>query len=112
MTEEIITDILGDYSPIFRPPYGALKSHERDLISSLGYHIVNWSVDTKDWAGTSGEQMMKYVKDQLRPGGIILMHSGGNPKTIKDTVDILPALIEWIKEQGYEFGTVSEILDL
>lgn len=112
MTGDVITEIVGEYAPVFRPPYGALKKQGLELANSLGYNVVNWSVDTKDWAGTSGEQMMKYVKAQLTPGGIILMHNGGNPKSIKNTVDILPTLIEWIKEQGYEIGTVSEVLDL
>jgi len=111
-TEKVITEILGEYSPIFRPPYGALKKQGKGTISSLGYSIVNWSVDTKDWAGTSREQMMKYVAQQLKPGGIILMHNSGNQSSVKNTVALLPEMIEWIEEQGYEFVTVSEILDL
>jgi len=110
MTEEVITNIIGDYSPIFRPAYGAIKKQGIEQINSLGYNVVNWSVDTKDWAGTAGEQMMEYVKHQLTPGGIVLMHNGGNPKSVKNTMDILPTLIEWIIEQGYEFVTVSEML--
>lgn len=111
-TEKLITDIIGEHSALLRPPYGAIKKEGIEFVNSLGYNVVNWSVDTKDWAGTSGEQMMKYVQQQLKPGGIILMHNGGNPKSVKNTVDTLPKMIEWIKEQGYEFATVSEILDL
>jgi peptidoglycan/xylan/chitin deacetylase (PgdA/CDA1 family) len=82
------------------------------LVNSLGYNIVNWSVDTKDWAGTSGEQMMQYVRHQLKPGGIVLMHNSGNQNSVKNTVELLPEMIDWMKEQGYEFVTVSEILNL
>jgi len=110
-TEELLIDVFGEHVPIFRPPYGAVKTQDKQLIDSLGYKIVNWSVDTRDWAGTSGEQMMKYVKQQLKPGGIILMHNSGNAKTVKNTVDTLPIMIDWIIEQGYEFVTVTEILD-
>lgn len=106
-TEQLLVDVLGDYTSIFRPPYGAVKAQDKQLIDSLGYKIVNWSVDTRDWAGTSGEQIMKYVKQQLKPGGIILMHNSGNANTVK----ILPTMIEWVREQGYEFVTVTEILD-
>jgi peptidoglycan/xylan/chitin deacetylase (PgdA/CDA1 family) len=110
-TEQLLIDILGEHTPIFRPPYGAVKAQDKQLIDSLGYKIVNWSVDTRDWAGTSGEQMMKYVKQQLKPGGIILMHNSGNTKTVKNMMSILPTMIEWIREQGYEFVTITEILD-
>lgn len=110
-TEKLLTDVLGEYTPIFRPPYGAVKAQDKQLINSLGYKIVNWSVDTKDWAGTSGEQIMGYVEKQLKPGGIILMHNNGNIKTTKTTVDILPTMIDWIEERGYEFVTVTELLD-
>lgn len=111
MTEKIIVETIGEYSPVFRPPYGALNNPGKELISSLGYNIVNWSVDTRDWAGTPSDQMMKYVKQQLKPGGIILMHNSGNVNSLKNTVEILPTIIEWAKEQGYEFTTVSEVLD-
>ncbi|HZX21279.1 MAG TPA: polysaccharide deacetylase family protein [Clostridia bacterium] len=110
-TEQLLIDVLGDHTSIFRPPYGAVKAQDKQLIDSLGYKIVNWSVDTRDWAGTSGEQMMKYVKQQLKPGGIILMHNSGNTKTVKNMMNILPTMIDWIREQGYEFVTVTEILD-
>lgn len=110
-TEELLVDVLGKHTPIFRPPYGAVKAQDKQLIDSLGYRIVNWSVDTRDWAGTSGEQIMKYVKQQLKPGGIILMHNSGNTKTVKNMIKILPTMINWIEEQGYEFVTVTGILD-
>ncbi|HZJ76554.1 MAG TPA: polysaccharide deacetylase family protein [Oscillospiraceae bacterium] len=110
-TQKLLVDVLGEYIPIFRPPYGAVKAQDKQLINSLGYKVVNWSVDTRDWAGTSNEQIMKYVKQQLGPGGIILMHNSGNTGIIKNTVSTLPVMIEWIAEQGYEFVTVTEILD-
>ncbi len=110
-TEELLEDVLGKHTPIFRPPYGAVKAQDKELIDSLGYKIVNWSVDTRDWAGTSGEQIRKYVKQQLKPGGIILMHNSGNTKTVKNMIKTLPTMINWIEEQGYEFVTVTEILD-
>lgn len=108
-TEKLLKDILGEVDHIFRPPYGAIKKREVKRINSLGYNVVNWSVDTKDWAGTSKEQMMDYLKKQLTPGGIILMHSTGSSK---NTVEFLPEAIEWIIEQGYEFGTASEVLEI
>lgn len=112
MTERVIEEAIGEHAPLLRPPYGALKKQGIEQMSSLGYHVVNWSVDTRDWAGTSEEQMMNYVKKQLKPGGIILMHNAGNATSIKNTVSSLPTIIDWILEQGYEFVTVSEILDL
>ncbi len=112
MTEKVIREAIGEHAPLLRPPYGALKQQGIEQMSSLGYHVVNWSVDTRDWAGTSEEQMMNYIKNQLKPGGIILMHNAGNPASIKNTVSSLPTIIDWILEQGYEFVTVSEILNL
>ncbi len=110
-TEELLMEVLGEYAPVFRPPYGAVKAQDKQLIDSLGYKVVNWSVDTRDWAGTSNEQIMKYVKQQLGPGGIILMHNSGETGVVKNTVNVLPTIIDWVIEQGYEFTTVTEILD-
>ena len=40
-TERLLIDVLGEYTPIFRPPYGAVKKQDKELIDSLGYKIVN-----------------------------------------------------------------------
>ena len=110
-TEQVLDNILGKHTPVFRPPYGSVNQKNVDQISEMGYSVVNWSVDTRDWAGTSQETMMNYVHKQMYPGGIILMHSSGRRTSIANTVKMLPTLIAELRDQGYEFVTVTELME-
>jgi peptidoglycan/xylan/chitin deacetylase (PgdA/CDA1 family) len=112
-TQDELNDILGYKPSLFRPPYGELKAGDEPVISQAGMHVVNWSVDTRDWAGTPTKQILAFVHKQLRPGGIILQHcSGGGKGHLANTVAALKLIIPELKKQGYSFVTVPELLDL
>lgn len=88
-----------------RPPYGSFNDNVKKAIKNNGQTMVNWSVDTLDWKYRNTASIMSYVKQQVHPGAIILMHD------IHETsVDAVPSVIEYLKSQGYEFVTVSDIL--
>lgn len=87
-----------------RAPYGALNE---SVLAALGEHgegSVTWSVDTRDWEHRSPEQTLAHVRSAARPGGIVLMHD-----LHATTVDAVPAVIEWLRGEGYVFVTVDEI---
>lgn len=106
--DELYT-ILGYHTALFRPPYGETTPTIVQEAKTMGYHLINWSVDTRDWAGTPEPQIMGLVKKEIYPGGIILQHSAGN---LKNTVAALPEIIKTLKAQGYTFVTIPELLDI
>ncbi|WP_053957653.1 polysaccharide deacetylase family protein [Inediibacterium massiliense] len=110
-TQKILDDTIGNHTNIFRPPYGAMGKNSLEAVNALGYNVVNWSVDTRDWSGIPVENIMEKVKQQLHSGGIILMHSSGKKKAMENMLIALPQIIEWAKMQGYEFTTVSQLLE-
>ena len=65
---------------------------------------IMWTVDTLDWQNHSTAAIMQNVKAQLTPGGIILMHD-----IHQSTVAALPSVLDYLKSQGYEMVTVSEL---
>ncbi|WP_019535701.1 polysaccharide deacetylase family protein [Paenibacillus ginsengihumi] len=108
--DEAIARIVGASSALFRAPYGAESEAMRKHVADSGRQLVRWTVDTRDWAGTSPEEIMETVHRQLKPGGIILMHSfGGKQGKLDNTVKVLPQLIKDLREQGYRFVTVPEL---
>ncbi|MZQ83011.1 polysaccharide deacetylase family protein [Paenibacillus sp. 5J-6] len=112
-TQEVLNAIIGFRPTLFRPPFGALGSSEIKTITSMGLNIIDWSVDTRDWAGTSTQQIMKNVKKELKPGGIILQHSAvGKKESLSNTVKALEQLIPLLKNEGYTFVTVPTLLSL
>lgn len=88
-----------------RAPYGALnESVLADFADLPRAGSVTWSVDTRDWEHKDPAQTLANVKAQTSAGGIILMHD-----IHATTVDAVPDVIAWLKDQGYAFVTVDEI---
>ncbi|MFB6363357.1 polysaccharide deacetylase family protein [Paenibacillus elgii] len=107
---KVIQNATGEAPKYVRTPYGAVSNKVTKAIEQNGQHNVLWNVDTRDWAGTTPEDMLKNVKANLKPGGIILMHSfGGKKGDLSNTIECLPKMIEELQEEGYSFVTVDEL---
>ncbi|HEX9058950.1 MAG TPA: polysaccharide deacetylase family protein [Clostridia bacterium] len=112
-TEQKLDKIVGYHPSIFRPPYGSASPSVIREISAMGYYTIDWSVDTRDWAGTPPSQIMKYLKSELGPGGIILQHcAGGKGENLTNTLNALPQIISYMKQNGYKFVTIPEMLNV
>jgi peptidoglycan-N-acetylglucosamine deacetylase len=110
-TDELLYRLIGHHPALFRPPYGAMNKRDIVEVASLGYKVIDWSVDTRDWAGTPESEILSFVQREIRPGGIILEHcAGGKDDDLSNTVKALPQIIETLKKQGYQFVTVPQLL--
>lgn len=112
-TNSLLKKIIG-YTPlIVRPPFGSVNATVIQEAKTEGLKLITWSVDTRDWEGISKEKIMENVKKEVKPGGIILQHSsGGKNGNLSNTVEALPQIIEYLKENHYEFVTVPELLNI
>lgn len=110
-TESVIKTLTGKSTkPIFRAPFGAVNSAALRAIGDAGYtHTIQWDIDTVDWRGVSSNQIVTKVMNNVKPGSIILMHTGAGAS---GTPGALPSMISKLKAQGYKFVTVSEMLKL
>lgn len=109
-TSEITAEITGIYPKTMRSPYGALRDETIPFLEREGWKIVGWSVDTSDWDSTqnSPEEIISRALNDRHPGAIVLMHSG---YTMQNTVLALPEIIRALKDEGYRFLRVSELLE-
>ncbi|MGG4144310.1 polysaccharide deacetylase family protein [Paenibacillus algorifonticola] len=107
-TDKLIKDVVGFTPNLVRAPYGAVNNTVKQLMKDKGRELVSWNVDTRDWAGTSVAVMKQNISEHTKPGGIILMHSFGG-KGIKNTVDMLPDVIDSLQKKGYTFVTIDEM---
>lgn len=88
---------------LLRPPggAGAFSTRLTALAASRGYALCFWTVDTRDWAGTSSSQMVQKVRygdamtPPVEPGGVILMHFHG-----RHTAAGLQAVIDAVRARG------------
>lgn len=101
-TEDALTKVLGSSSKLMRPPYGAITD---DIRNSLDLSFIMWDVDSLDWKSKNEASILTEIQREVKNGSIILMHD-----IHVETVNALPKVIDYLKEQGYEFVTVPEML--
>ncbi|AFZ17723.1 putative xylanase/chitin deacetylase [Allocoleopsis franciscana PCC 7113] len=92
----------------FRAPYGRKLIVLPYLLAKLNKKNILWTIDTKDYEASNSEVIEASVLEQVRPGSIILMHDGGGERS--RTVVATERLIENLKEKGYSFQTVSNLI--
>ncbi|MEA5418606.1 polysaccharide deacetylase family protein [Spirulina sp. CCNP1310] len=108
-TDTWIKQTTGFTPTLFRPPGGILNNGMAGYAAQKGQVVVMWSADSKDYYA-SAPNIIKRVMAEASPGGIVLFHDGGGNRS--QTVLALPFIIKQLREQGYEFVTVPELLKL
>jgi polysaccharide deacetylase family sporulation protein PdaB len=107
-TDTLLQKLTGRNIKLFRPPEGVCNTAISTLSADLGYHVILWNIDTRDWAHTSSEKIIAHVKRNVKSGDILLFHdyiAKNSP-----TPAALEVLIPHLLSEGYQFVTVSELL--
>ena len=106
--EEAILSVTGQRPVLFRPPQGRVPKNLLSISSKCGYKVVLWSIDTLDWSHNPSDNICSSVIENLQGGDIILMHDyiSGKNTTCEAIRKFIPELLS----MGYEFVTVSELL--
>lgn len=112
-TEDTLNEIIGYRTKLFRAPYGFLYNELVEKLAELNYSIIVWSVDSLDWQEDPPATIAANVVNNVHPGAIILMHDGGDWDADRtNTIQSLRQIIPTLKEQGYQFVTVPELLTI
>ena len=119
-TETAIKNAIGDQtynSRVFRFPggtsggkYANIKAEAVNLLNQNNVAHLDWNALTADAAGLDNvNDMMNYVETTMgnKNSVVILMHDIG---TKKSTYELLPQLIQALKEKGYVFENIYDIL--
>ena len=104
-SNEKIEKITGQRTQIYRAPYGEYNNTVIQAAQDKGYYTIQWSLDTLDYTGLTGDEMWNRIQDKVKAGDIILTHNG-----TKHTADSLDMLIKNIKQKGFEIVTVSNLI--
>ena len=105
---EAIEAVTGnDASRVIRAPGG---NYSGSIIWTLAKYVsaeIGWNVDTEDWR-TPGADVIAERIMSAESGEIVLMHDGGGDRS--QTVEALRTALPYLKEQGYTFITIDELL--
>ena len=105
-TGEAIASVIGKAPPpFFRPPGGRMDGRLLRLSGELGYAIILWNIDPRDWENRNADMVYDHIMRGARDGAIIVLHDTHHATALA-MEKVIPELIE----QGYDLVTVSELL--
>jgi len=115
-TERIIQKTTGKTTRYFRPPKAWLTAQEKKKIEDLGYKVILWSLNSKDWVTFDDKYIVKYLAKHVHPGDIILFHDSGGVFSAEggdrhETVRTISQLVDKLHQMGYKLATISELLE-
>jgi peptidoglycan/xylan/chitin deacetylase (PgdA/CDA1 family) len=100
-----IERLTGRRPTLMRPPQGRTNDTVHEICRELGLAEVLWSVTAKDYTTTDSALITRRVLAQASRDGIILLHD-----IYDGTVPAVPGIIDALKERGYVFVTVPQLL--
>ncbi|TAE34793.1 MAG: hypothetical protein EAY65_01335 [Alphaproteobacteria bacterium] len=131
-SKKFLTDLVREEFPdynvaLFRPPGGIVNERYQRILSEEGLAIAMWDLDTEDYKTKSGAALGADALAGIRAGrSNVLMHNAdlpandprfphkndafrgdGNELTV---VQKLEAFVPQLRQEGYQFETLSEAL--
>ena len=103
-TQQILQETLSYQPKYLRPTYGSVNDRIR---KNTELKIVLWTVDTKDWKIKSIDRIVQKATTNIEDGDIILMHD-----IFERSAKALEKIIPTLKEQGFQFVTISELEEI
>ncbi len=104
-TQQEVAKVTGQAPRLLRPPYGETSATVNQIAGQQGLSVINWTDGPADWENRDAATVVNLTLARVRPGAIILMHD-----THQWTVDAAPAIIDGLRQQGYELVTVSQLI--
>lgn len=110
-TEEAIYKATGLTTSLLRAPggtYGHFDAFYHYYLDQAGYIVHDWNIDTGDARrrGVPAQEIIaNTASGALRQEAVVLMHDSTGHEA---TVEALPEIIQYFRDKGYEFATMTE----
>jgi peptidoglycan-N-acetylglucosamine deacetylase len=94
----------------FRPPYGKKLFALPWYLSKTGRKTITWDVepDSSSKIAADAKNIIEETRASVRPGSIILLHAMYPSR--QTSLQAIRGIIETLKQDGYRFATVTELL--
>jgi len=112
LAQETIRTTTNTVPRLFRAPYGARWFGLRHAQQRLGLLGVMWTVIGHDWRWPT-RRIAQLLIRSARNGAIFCLHDGRTVQRAPDiqaTLDAVEYVIPVLKDRGFQFETVSQIL--
>ena len=106
-TDEVIKKAGWTNEITFRPPYSTKLFTLPFYLSRNNRKTITWDVEPETYVEKS-DDLIKHTLDNTKNGSIILLHVMYNSRT--ESMKSVRPIIKGLREKGFEFKTVSEVL--
>ena len=104
--DESLQQVLPLKPRLFRPPYGVTTPAKKKALLNGNYIPVGWNIRSMDTVIKDEKKLLTKVISAIKPGAIILFHD-----TSKTTLAVLPGVIEYARNKGYEFVRIDKLIN-
>jgi peptidoglycan-N-acetylglucosamine deacetylase len=91
---------------LVRAPTGHFDQKTLKVADRMGFTVVHWSVDSKDWTNPGVDRIAENVS-KAKKGDIVLLHASDSAK---QTAKALPIILNDVESKGLNFVSVSEMI--
>lgn len=116
-TRLLLESILKQSTLLFRPPYNTdaepknlFQIKPLSVAKDEGFISVTSYIDPNDWEeDVTADTIVARAIANVKKGNVILLHDAGGERS--QTIIALPKIIDAYRKMGYEFVTVSSLMD-
>ena len=111
--QRTITEVVGEHSKLFRPPWGGRRPQVFRVVRELGLLPVLWNITGYDWNAPSADFIEQKVTRKIRGGDVVLLHDGSHAAFGADrakTTEAVDRLIPRYQAQGYQFTVIPDMM--
>lgn len=105
--DDAVENVTGKRPGLFRPPYGVTNPNLAKAIRKGGYTSIGWNIRSLDTVAKDKDQLLERIKQGIKPGAVLLLHD-----SMEVTVQVLPALIQHLKKEGYRIERIDKLLNI
>lgn len=105
MSTEKVLEGFASFRRLFRPPYGKTNPTVLEIAHQLGYELILWNNDPRDWAcRTTPDEWVTNALAAVKThdARLIVCHD-----THRHTADHLPQLLDELTSDGYTFDSLA-----
>lgn len=100
-TRALLQRLSGQPVATFRPPGGFVDDH---VLALAGQPAIMWSVDTRDWAGPTDDELRSYAIERPQLGTIMLMHD-----IQEDSARVFGDVVAGLRDRGLSLVTIDQL---
>ena len=110
-TDELLSKYAAQHVKLFRFPGLCFDKDDVAAAHASGYVVVDGDVYGDDGFQKDASKIVQNVISKVRPGSIVILHMHGGPNAPQTAV-ALPIIIQKLKDKGYSFVKVTDLLKI